>query len=255
MRLLIKLESKVDTPYENQYHFHLQSFIYSLLKGSKYSYLHDKKGYKFFCFSNIFPVSDKILKNDIRNLIISSPDIEFIELVDSMLNKNNSIMLGNMDFTIVAKQKILPKIRKNIPFKLITGTPIIIRIPSKKFNEYDYVPEKQYSYIYWRKNHPIQLFISQLENNLLRKYSEFNSMIKYQNSILHQNIGLFERFRFKKQISTRIMTNKRLHIVIGTTWEFEFEGWENAKLINFILDAGLGERNSMGFGFINLITN
>lgn len=44
MRLLIKLRSEADTPYENQYHYHLQSFIYSLLKGSKYEYLHDKKG-------------------------------------------------------------------------------------------------------------------------------------------------------------------------------------------------------------------
>ena len=41
-------------------------------------------------------------------------------------------------------------------------------------------------------------------------------------------------------------------IVIGTVWEFGFEGWEDKKLIKFALDAGLGERNSMGFGSMNL---
>ena len=41
-------------------------------------------------------------------------------------------------------------------------------------------------------------------------------------------------------------------IVIGTIWEFEFDGWEDRRLIQFALDAGLGERNSMGFGFMNL---
>lgn len=252
MRLLIKLCSKVDTTYENQYHYHLQSFIYSLLKGSKYDYLHNKKGYKFFCFSNIFPVTAKLSKNDIRNLIISSPDYEFIEVIDSALNKNNSIKVGNMDFTIVDRQKILPKIRKNIPFKLITGTPIIIRIPFKKFKEYNY-EIKHYDYVYWKQDHPIQLFTSQLENNLLRKYNEFfNSKIeKSKNFILQENIGLFERFRFKKQISTKLMTNNRIHTIIGTTWEFEFEGWGDMELIKFALDCGLGERNSFGFGFMN----
>ena len=55
MRLLIKLKCTENSTYEMQYHYHLQGFIYSLLKGSKYHSSHDKEGYKFFCFSNIFP--------------------------------------------------------------------------------------------------------------------------------------------------------------------------------------------------------
>lgn len=78
-RLLLKLESTVNTPYEMQYHCHLQGFIYSLLRGSVYEQIHDEKGSKFFCFSNIFPFSD-IRENDIRTLIISSPDKQFISI-------------------------------------------------------------------------------------------------------------------------------------------------------------------------------
>jgi CRISPR-associated endoribonuclease Cas6 len=41
-------------------------------------------------------------------------------------------------------------------------------------------------------------------------------------------------------------------IIIGTLWEFVFNPNLDKKLINFILDVGLGERNSLGFGFVNL---
>ena len=42
-------------------------------------------------------------------------------------------------------------------------------------------------------------------------------------------------------------------VVIGTVWEFAFNPDFNPDLIQFALDAGLGERNSMGFGFMNLL--
>jgi CRISPR/Cas system endoribonuclease Cas6 (RAMP superfamily) len=40
-------------------------------------------------------------------------------------------------------------------------------------------------------------------------------------------------------------------VIIGTLWEFGFNNG-NKDLIQFALDAGLGERNSLGFGFMNL---
>ena len=66
---------------------------------------------------------------------------------------------------------------------------------------------------------------------------------------------IFNKFVFKKQISTKIVMKNTEQIVIGTTWEFHIQGLENIKVIQFALDAGLGERNSMGFGFMNLKEN
>ncbi|MEM0287169.1 MAG: hypothetical protein QXG05_03215 [Nitrososphaerota archaeon] len=90
-----------DSKYEMRYHYHLQGFIYNLLKGSKYDYVHDKEGYKFFCFSNIFPARD-LVKNDPRILIISSPDSEFICHLNEMLlcQSNAEISIGGMKFKI-----------------------------------------------------------------------------------------------------------------------------------------------------------
>src|SRR5215203_6800226 len=108
MRLLIKLSSKFNFQYNTEYHYYLQGFIYNLIKGSRYHFLHDKKGYKYFCFSNIFPFSSLIRKKELKNLIISSPDDEFITYLDSMLNDNQNkyLRVGNMEFEIIGKEKL-----------------------------------------------------------------------------------------------------------------------------------------------------
>lgn len=81
MKMLLRLEAIKNCEYDLKYFHKLQGFVYSLLKETEYGTLHDKKGYKFFCFSNIFPIGD-IKSGDIRNLLISSPDNLFIKFLE-----------------------------------------------------------------------------------------------------------------------------------------------------------------------------
>lgn len=111
MRLLVKLCSKINYKYDTENNYHLQGFIYNLIKCSKYHFLHDKKGYKYFCFSDIFPFSSLIRKDDIKNWIISSPDNEFVLYLDSLLNKcqNKYLQVGNMEFvTLSMRDAMIP---------------------------------------------------------------------------------------------------------------------------------------------------
>jgi CRISPR-associated endoribonuclease Cas6 len=252
MRLLVKIRSSESGPYDTQYHYHLQSLIYDLLRDSKYHYLHDKVGYKFFSFSNIFP-SNYITKGENRTFIISSPDTEFIEYLHHGYDQlKTEIKIGGMRFRLDSCRTIDLRLPQDNPYSLITGTPILIRIPREKYKAFGIIPSKDYDYLYWRSEHPIELFMLQIRNNLLKKYNQFSGS---DNEHIPDDIGsfpLFQKFQFKKQISTRILMKNSEQIVIGTVWEFGFEGWEDRNLIQFALDAGLGERNSMGFGFMNL---
>jgi CRISPR-associated endoribonuclease Cas6 len=119
----------------------------SLLRGSKYEYIHDKEGYKFFCFSNIFPALD-LKKGDCRTLIISSPDSDFIQSLFEKLDIQSDIevRVGSMKFRIVDVKKLCPKIPTSSKFVLLTGTPIIIRIPKEKYVKYGMDLDKTYDY-------------------------------------------------------------------------------------------------------------
>jgi len=90
---------------ETNYHYHLQGFIYGLLKNSsQFLQLHNKKGYKFFCFSNIFSPQGSNENMNIRYIIMSSPSRDFVRYVSSMLTKmkerKDPISIGKLQLTI-----------------------------------------------------------------------------------------------------------------------------------------------------------
>lgn len=246
MRIVVSLRAIEDQPYEYENHHHLQGFIYNLIKNTEFRHLHDKEGYKFFCTSNVFPAYD-LKEGDKRTLIISSPSEGFIETVASKLLKLRNIKIGNLKFEV--EKFTLVKERLAGDFTLITGTPIIVRIPGYRYAEYGISPKKPYDYVYWRKEYPLKAFIKQLEENLVKKYKEF-----YGES-MEKALPLFQRLTFKKQVSTKIYFEEGLQTVIGTTWEFSFYGLsrEQVELLQFGLDAGFGEMNTKGFGFMNLL--
>ena len=72
----------------------------------------------------------------------------------------------------------------------------------------------------------------------IHKYFNIDSSLSSVNADANA-FQIFNKFVFKKQISTKIVMKNTEQVVIGTVWEE-------------ILDVGLGERNSMGFGFMNL---
>lgn len=247
-RLLIKLQATHDSRYETEYHKDVQGLIYSLLRGSSYDN-HDKQGYKFFTFSNIFPFFN-IRKNDQRNLIISSPNDDFVSYVKEQLEYLQDIRIGQMRFKVDQCNRLGIKLPEDDSFGLITGTPIIIRIHRYRYEEVDALDlVTKYKSIYWRRNHPVDLFINQLEGNLVKKYNDYHNT---QDSEPQERSPLFYSYKFLKQVATRISAGPNLPkaTVIGTNWLFLLNG--ASELAGFALDAGLGELNSLGFGFMNV---
>jgi CRISPR-associated endoribonuclease Cas6 len=255
-RLLIKLVAKEDSHYEMEYHKHIQGLIYGLLRGSEYDSYHNKQGYKFFVFSNIFPFS-YVRKNDQRNLIISSPNDNFISHIKQRLESMRDITVGSMKFKAGYCNRLTVKVPPNrASLTLITGTPIIARMQRYRYEEAGMLHlVNNYNPIFWRSNHPVDLFLNQLEDNLIKKYSYYHGIKVAASAATRRRGPLFSRARLLKQVSTKLLTSGGSHKspVIGTTWKFGFDGSSAVRgLISFALDTGLGELNSLGFGFMNL---
>jgi len=251
LRIIVKLEASEDCAYEYECHHHLQGLIYDLIKDSEYSYLHDKKGYKFFCMSNIFPAMD-LKKEDKRTLIVSSPDDLFIKRLREVFLKNKrskgKVKVGSMSF-VIDNISLLKSRLDGRDQNLITGTPIVVRMQKDRCKEYGITLDKNYDYVYWRKEHPLTAFTKQIEDNLMKKYIEF-----YNETPNSDVFPLIQMLTFRKQISTRLHFEEGTQIVIGTTWEFHFRGLsdDQLRLLEFGIDAGFGEMNSRGFGFMNV---
>jgi len=85
LRVILKLKNLTSFLPDFQYHSKVQGFIYSLLRNTSFQNLHDKKGFKFFSFSNIF--SDRSNPDRLFNLLIASPSDKFINEISYQLEK------------------------------------------------------------------------------------------------------------------------------------------------------------------------
>lgn len=189
------------------------------------------KGFKFFSFSNIFPVSD-FKKDESKNLIISSPNQNLIRALYSQLNELENFYLNKFNMGIENIKVINPK---NYD-KFISSTPVVLFEDNTKNQYYSFNNKPDFNF-----------FFERLKDNAVKKYNAFSGL-----DFTLEN-DLFESFEFGREVSVRVTKDGNTFIVIGSLWK-NLEAninKENRNFYRFLLDVGLGEKNSLGFGMIN----
>jgi len=188
-----------------------------------------------------------------KTLMISSPDNDFIGAIQERLlaHQGLPVRLGKMTFKVerVEHRTVMLPSSTLHEIVLTSGTPIVVRIPPYRWKEYGIQPRKGYRFVYWRSEYTPTAFIRQLEDNMAKKYSEYFSAEE------QPGLPLFEKLKFRKQVAVPLRMRGEESTVIGTLWNFHFGQTDEMRqrILQFALDAGFGEMNSLGFGFMNLI--
>jgi CRISPR-associated endoribonuclease Cas6 len=86
--------------------------------------------------------------------------------------------------------------------------------------------------------------LKQLSENLIKKYNEF-----YATKL--KDYDLFEQFKYRRATATKAVIDGREYVLVGSMW---FMDETQRRVIEFGLDTGFDERNSLGFGFVNKIS-
>ena len=227
---MIELISKENFSYNEINKHSIQGFLYSPFK-LEYPDFHDTKGFKFFCFSDVFPTND-YKEGEKKNLIVSSPDKSFIQFLNSKLCGEK--MIAGHPFKIEAR--II-----KVPFKRIwiTGSPIVL-----------YKDNKNNIYYSFERDKDLLFFLDRIKDNALKKYNAF------YNENLTLDGSIFDKLVFNKEVVINTIKRGNEFIIIGSMWknlEKEYVSQNYKKFYSFLMETGLGEKNSMGFGFINPI--
>ncbi|OYT34209.1 MAG: CRISPR-associated endoribonuclease Cas6 [Candidatus Aenigmarchaeota archaeon ex4484_52] len=236
MRLKICFTTNSVFEYRDINKYLIQSFIWNLLKNTEFVTWHDKKTFKFFTFSNIFPITD-FKKNEEKTLIISSPNKPIMFVLYRKLKERKKFELGIHNFLITKLNLFEIKLRT----KWICGTPIALYKDNKN-NQY-YTP---------KKNPDIMFFLRRIKENAVKKYNAF-----YKEDLKFDG-NLFDKLTYVKSVCVCLRKNKKDFVIIGTLWknlEKKFYNKDEIKFYKFIMDCGIGEKNSLGFGFMNTIIN
>lgn len=276
MRLLLTLNSMQDTLYDNDYHYHLQSLFYRLMLESGREDVHERSLYKHFCFSNIFPFEREIKLNSRYNLLFSTPDTALCNDVFRALSirldsggESSILRIGDLKFRI---EQLSKPFRANLTSKsyssiqVKSATPIIIRIPSWRYKDYSIKSDRPFEF--WRESIALESFVKQLNDGVEKKLIEF---VKDAGSVPRSGFAPDDQsncsyapkpvlpeilsYRYMKSVSKPITVKGQRQQAIGSIWEFEFlpQSKEEEMNLELAIESGFGERNSLGFGFMNIV--
>lgn len=235
-RLLLGLTSETDAA-ETNFDKHLfQSVIYSKLQQSKIKDLHQGNRFRFFTFSDFFP-SGPLESGKEKSVIISSPSTQFIYSLLDSLERDGEIFLGNAHL-LVSNLKLVNF--GSSPKAFTTGSPIVL-----------YKDNRANLYFSLRRGDSLAFFLTRLKDNALKRYRQYSG-----NSDFDLPHPIFDTATFNREVAVKVRKMGKDFVIIGSAWyrleRFIMRRHEEA-FYRFIMDAGLGEKPSLGFGLLNPI--
>lgn len=253
MRLLVRLTARRDAAYDNTYHHKLRGRIWQALQGTDYEASHDENRPKAFCYSNPFPPGN-MTEGDDRTLLVASPDEELLAHVAEDLQEDPELNIGEMPFHVDDMSVLAPDVGEpGTSGTIDTGTGVVVRIPPWRFEDYGIETEHDEAE-FWRPEHTMEPFQTQLEANLDQKHDLFCP--EYLPGPSERDGDLFESYELMKTFAIPVtVTEGRTETWVLSKWTFEYtiRDDHHRRHLNLALDVGIGERNSLGFGFVNIV--
>ncbi len=218
----------------------LSKFIsFSLCQNEDYEKLHNENKFKNYCFSTISPPQkDKIYKKgNIYSFILRSLDKGFIEDLSIKLRENiNNPYLQVLKTEFKTMNQFFINELYSIPPCIVTSE------------------VREGRPVYWtvEKDGDILKLAKQLQDNLEKKYKSFyGEELKSKQNFIQlleiknqkpQSIFFMKEIKDNKKIKLRLFGNK-FQIVVN-------EDKVSQKLAFMALACGIGEKNSLGGGYL-----
>lgn len=260
MRLEAKLIADSDAQYDNTYHYAFRGRLFEALEGTRYyQELHDSGNPVPLTFSNPFPYpsgSDgHISEGDRMYMRIASPDREILKVLAGDFSIDSHIYAGEMSFRVDEFDLKSPDVGgRGSTGVLRTDTGVVCQIPPYLREEYNIdAPEDSDSDTFWRRKHGMDPFVTQITRNLDRKHELFGETNRQNASEL--DVQLFDSYDFVKDFAVPVtVTAGHEHEYILSKWDlgYTIQNEQHRRLLNLLLDVGIGQKNSYGFGFVNV---
>jgi len=244
--LLKPREKAVFLPYNYQYY--LTAAIYEAVGKSSPDFsqkLHDQgygeRRFKFFTFSQLLAKRKKFAPDGFwvigeLSFKVSSPLYEFLLHFMNGIFQDHRLRIGSQEFEVKgAFLKDRPEIRPEEKF--ICLSPIVVSTPKEGIK----------TPYYLRYTEEPELFSEKIRQNLIRKFTTY-----YERPPLDDRLFFFFDEQYLRQNKATKLIHYRDQKILGYLAPFTVEG--STELINFGYDVGFGEKNSMGFGCVEVKT-
>lgn len=248
MRIKLNLEALSLQKLNLNYNYYLSSFVYNKLEEYNQSYarfLHDEgyklnnKRYKLFTFSQLFPErysiegADLIFEGVVK-WYVSSPVNEFLVYFINSLMYTKVIKIGNNELNVESVEiTIEPKYAEEMHFKCLSPVTIATSEPN---DEGEYIKR---DLNIWESKYK-----ENIRNNICAKYEAVYSQ-RYRDEDIEISFIDVEKHKRGKLINYKDGIK-----IKGYMAPIKLSG--NIELIKIAYECGVGDRNSLGFGMLEV---
>lgn len=253
MRLLTELSARADAAFDNAHHAKLRGRLWGALSDTDYDDRHDADEPPGFCFSLVFPPHD-MREGDQRWLLAASPDEELLTHVARDLQTDRELNVGEMPLRVEEVNALAPDVGEPGTRGILeSGTGVLVRIPSWQRERYGIEGGHGDSATFWRPEHTMEPFRKQVVANLDRKHGLFAP--EYLPGPSETDGELFDEYDLLKTYALPVdVTQGQRMTYVVSKWKLGYtvRDDDHRRHLNLALDCGIGERNALGFGFLNI---
>lgn len=253
MRLLVDLEATADAVYDHTYHHKLRGRVWNAFENTEYDEKHDAGEPLGLTFSNPFPWED-ISEGDSRHLLFAAHEKPLLTPIVESLQTNPELNIGEMSFHVEDIRTVEPDVGEPGTSGVIeSGTGVVCHLYEDTVEKYGIEPEGNQDPFWKSGKHPMGAFKDRVRQNLQYKHELFRP--EYMTGPNEFENSLFDSYECIKKYPLPVTVTTGVEkTFILTKWKLGYTVRNDAhrRLLNFALDVGLGERNNLGFGFINI---
>lgn len=185
-------------------------------------------------------------------VLIASPHEEALVAIAADLLENPEWNVGEMPFEVSEITDVYPNVGEpGTTGTLDTATGVCIRLNDQQCAEYGIEPHDS-GKTFWRPEHSLGVFEEQIEQNLAYKHR-----LHYPENLpspTETDGKLFESVTMTKDYWLPVTVTEgvtRTHYVTKWHLNYRVRNEHHRRHLNLALDCGIGERNELGFGFVN----
>lgn len=253
MRLLIRLSAQANAEYRTTYHHKLRGRLWRALEDTQFEDEHDEGHPIGLAFSNVFPWG-QIKEGDTRSVIVASPREPLLADIARDVQSNPKFNVGDMPFEVSKVSPLDVDIGEPGTRGVIeTATGVVVRFTDEHRERYG-IEDDHDAPTYWRPEHTIEPFKNAIQANLQHKHDRFAH--HYQAGPEEVDGDLFDGYDLIKTyaLPVTVTTSQTIDIVLSK-WRFDYRvrDDDHRRHLNLALDAGIGGRSGLGFGFANIV--
>jgi CRISPR-associated endoribonuclease Cas6 len=226
------------------------------LEDTRFDEEHDTGDTLGLTYSNIFPWG-RLQENETYQVLFASPREELLSALARDFRTNSEFNVGEMPFHVDDLNALEvdvgePGSRGTIE----TATGVFVRLYDYHRDEYgiDDPDATNGAPTYWQPEHTVEPLRDAIQENLQTKHDRFApDYVPGPNEV---DADLFEGYDLVKTYSLPVTVTSGTEITaVVSKWRFEYavRNDTHRKHLNLALDTGIGGRNGLGFGFVNVV--